>query len=233
MALQDAERSGAPFGLLLIDANMPDMNGFALAEQIRRQVNLSRTAIMMLTSAAQRGDAARCRELGIGAYMVKPIVQSQLLDAIRNLLGTASHDVRPLGVPRRLLPEGTRRLNILLAEDNPVNQKLATRLLENHGHTVRVAANGRDVLALLEERQFDLVVMDVSMPAMDGFEATAAIRAREALTGNHVPIIAMTAHAMTGDRERCLAAGMDGYVSKPIRAQELFESIESLLCVPV
>jgi PAS domain S-box-containing protein len=232
VALQDAERSGAPFGLFLIDVNMPDMDGFSLAEQIRRQVNLSRTAIMMLTSAAQRGDAARCRELGVGAYLIKPIVQSQLLDAIRNLLGTAADDVRALRVPRRSLPEGPQRLNVLLAEDNLVNQKLATRLLENHGHIVTVAANGREALALLEQQRFDLVLMDISMPTMDGFEATAAIRARETQTGEYVPVIAMTAHAMTGDRERCLAAGMDGYVSKPIRAQELFDSIESLLAVP-
>ena len=232
IALENAEQSGAPFGLLLLDVNMPDMDGFKLAEQIRGQVSLRRTAIMMLSSAAQRGDTARCRELGVGAYLIKPIVQSQLLEAIRNLLGTAAHDVGPLRVPRRSLPEGTQRLRVLLAEDNLVNQKLATRLLENHGHIVTVAANGRDTLALLDQRYFDLVLMDVSMPAMDGFEATAAIRAREVLTGEHVPVIAMTAHAMTGDRERCLAAGMDGYVSKPIRAQDLFDSIESLLAVP-
>jgi two-component system, sensor histidine kinase and response regulator len=232
IALQDAERSGAPFGLLLIDVNMPDMDGFKLAEQIRRQVNLSRTAIMMLTSAAQRGDAARCRELGVGAYLIKPIVQAQLLDAVRNVLGSAERNSRPHPLTRRSLPERTQRLNILLAEDNAVNQILATRLLENRGHTVTVAGNGRDALAMLEERHFDLVVMDISMPGVDGFEATAAIRARETVTGDHIPIIAMTAHAMTGDRERCLTARMDGYVSKPIRAQELFDSIESLLAVP-
>ncbi len=233
IALREAERSGVPFGLFLIDVNMPEMDGFALAEQIRGQINLRRTAIMMLTSAAQRGDAARCRELGVGAYLIKPIVQSQLLEAVRNVLGTlAEPETKLLRGTRPSRPEGSRRLNVLLAEDNLVNQKLATRLLENHGHTVTVAANGRDTLALLEQRRFDLVLMDVSMPAMDGFEATAAIRAREALSGEHVPVIAMTAHAMTGDRERCLAAGMDGYVSKPIRARELFDSIESLLAVP-
>jgi CheY-like chemotaxis protein len=233
VALRNAERSGAPFGLLLIDAHMPDMNGFALAEEIRRQVNLSRTAIMMLTSAAQRGDAARCRELGVGAYLIKPIVESQLLDAIRNLLGTkAEPDGSLLPAARHSLPERARELDVLLAEDNAVNQKLATRLLESQGHTVTLAANGRDALALLEQRDFDLVLMDVSMPEIAGFQATAAIRARENSAGAHTPIIAMTAHAMTGDRERCLAAGMDGYVSKPIRAQELLDSIQSVLSVP-
>lgn len=156
-----------------------------------------------------------------------------MLDAIRNLLGTkAEPDGSSLPAARHSLPERTRRLDVLLAEDNAVNQKLATRLLEGQGHTVTLAANGREAIALLEQRDFDLVLMDVSMPEIAGFQATAAIRARENSAGAQTPIIAMTAHGMTGDRERCLAAGMDGYVSKPIRAQELLDSIQSVLSVP-
>jgi CheY-like chemotaxis protein len=206
---------------------------------------LRKITIMMLTSAGQRGDAARCRELGIAAYLVKPIVQSQLLDAILNVLGTKAQVARSPGfgvrgseahqaplVTRHSLREGHRSLRVLLAEDNVVNQVLASRLLEKYGHTVVVASNGRKALEALENQKFDFVVMDVSMPEMDGFEAAAAIRAREGGTGSHIPIIAMTAHAMKGDRERCLAAGMDAYVSKPIQASELFQAIKTLPLVP-
>ena len=200
---------------------------------------------MMLTSAGQRGDAARCRELGIAAYLVKPVAPAQLHDAILKVLGmkaqaarTASDGARgfegrlaPL-VTRHSLREARRNLRILLAEDNVVNQMLASRLLEKYGYSVVVASNGRQTLEALEKQKFDLVVMDVSMPDMDGFEATAAIRAKEEATGTHIPIIAMTAHAMKGDRERCLAAGMDAYVSKPIQAKELFEAISALPAIP-
>jgi signal transduction histidine kinase/CheY-like chemotaxis protein/ligand-binding sensor domain-containing protein len=231
--LQEADRAGNAFALLLVDAQMPDMDGFTLVERVRQQVDLRKITIMMLTSAGQRGDAARCRKLGIAAYLVKPIVQSQLLDAIVNVLGTkAQHAGQAPLVTRHSLREGQRRLRVLLAEDNVVNQVLASRLLEKHGHTVVVASNGRKALDALEKEKFDLVVMDVSMPEMDGFEAAAAIRAREEGTESHIPIIAMTAHAMKGDRERCLAAGMDAYVSKPIQAGELFQAIETLPLVP-
>jgi CheY-like chemotaxis protein len=231
--LREADQSGTGFALLLVDAQMPDMDGFTLVERVRQQADLRKITIMMLTSAGQRGDAARCRELGIAAYLVKPIAQSQLLDAILNVLGTKAQPTRqaPL-VTRHSLREGQRSLRVLLAEDNVVNQVLASRLLEKHGHTVVVASNGRKALDALEKENFDLVVMDVSMPEMDGFEATAAIRAREGRTGSHIPIIAMTAHAMKGDRERCLAAGMDAYVSKPIQASELFQAIKALPLVP-
>jgi CheY-like chemotaxis protein len=230
--LQESRRSGDSFALLLTDSNMPEMDGFAFVEQIRQQVDLGKTTIMMLTSAGQRGDAARCRELGIAAYLIKPVSQSQLLDTILRVLGTkaeAGEETRL--VPRHSLEQQQRSLRVLLAEDNPVNQKLESRLMEKRGHRVVVVANGREALEALQKQTFDLVVMDVSMPEMDGFEAAAVIRAKETGSGSRLPIIAMTAHAMKGDRERCLAAGMDGYVSKPVRAQELFQAIESLLPV--
>jgi two-component system sensor histidine kinase/response regulator len=229
--LAQAKEAGRPFPLVLTDANMPLMDGFGFAERIQNQPSPGAT-IMMLSSGGQRGDAARCRELGIAAYLTKPVSQSELLDAIMTALGsrTLELDRQPL-ITRHSLRESRRSLRILLAEDNAVNQKLAVRLLEKHGHQVEVAANGREALALLEKRSFtgfDLVLMDVQMPEMDGFEATAEIREREKSTKSHVPIVAMTAHAMTGDRERCLAAGMDGYVAKPIQHKELFETIEGL-----
>ena len=231
--LQEADRSRPAFALLLVDAQMPDMDGFTLVERVRQQADLCKITIMMLTSSGQRGDAARCRRLGIAAYLVKPIVQSQLLDAILNVLGTRAQQACPAPlVTRHSLREGQRSLRVLLAEDNVVNQVLACRLLEKQGHTVVVAGDGRKALQALEKQKFDLVVMDVSMPEMDGFEAAAAIRAREGGTRSHIPIIAMTAHAMKGDRERCLAAGMDAYVSKPIQASELFEAIKALPLVP-
>ena len=231
-ALQQAEQSATPFALLLADVNMPQMDGFTMVERIRQHEDLRQTTIMMLTSVGQRGDAARCRELGIAAYLIKPIAQSQLLDAILNVLGTRAQpadEPRLNLITRHSLRENQRKLRILLAEDNAVNQKLASRLLEKRGHTVAVAGNGREALKVLEKQRFDLVLMDVSMPEMDGLEATRAIRAAEKTTGAHLPIIAMTAHAMKGDRERCLDAGMDGYVSKPVQAQELFEAAETVL----
>ncbi|MGO9270685.1 MAG: response regulator [Terriglobia bacterium] len=187
----------------------------------------------MLTSAGQRGDAARCRDLGVAAYLTKPVSQPELLDCVVRVLATSkfSGGSAPL-VTRHTLPEGKRKLRVLLAEDNAVNQKLAARLLEKHGHRVTVTANGREALTALDQENFDVVLMDVQMPEMNGFEATSAIRKKESRTGSHIPIIALTAHAMTGDRERCLAAGMDGYVSKPIHAKEMFGAIETLLKVP-
>ncbi len=161
---------------------------------------------------------------------MKPIKQSNLLDAIMIALGIPTEDEEKApSVTRQTLREGERRLHILLAEDNAVNQKMATRILEKRGHTVVVALDGRKALAALEQQQFDVVLMDVQMPEMDGFEATAAIREKEKATGTHIPIVAMTAYAMKGDRERCLEAGMDGYISKPIKSQELFDAIESLV----
>jgi two-component system, sensor histidine kinase and response regulator len=229
-SLEKALGAGVPFPLVLVDANMPEVDGFALVEQIRRNPGLKGAIIMMLTSASQSGDAARCRELGVARYLTKPIGQSELLDAILQAVGGKFQAAAPLSGPVHPLPPERRRgFRILLAEDNLVNRLLAVRLLEKRGHHVQVAGNGREVLEKLETAEFDLVLMDVQMPVMGGFEATAAIREMEKGTGRHIPIIALTAHAVTGDRERCVAAGMDGYVAKPIHPEELFEQIEALI----
>lgn len=202
---------------------MPGIDGFELATRIKHDHKLARTAILMLTSDKHRGDLERCRELGITAYLVKPVRQKDLLSAIRGCLTETV--IQSASNESASASAGDRSLRILLAEDNPINQTVATRTLEKRGHSVQIANNGREVLAALEQKQFDLILMDVQMPEMDGFEATAAIRERERLTGVHISIIAMTAHAMNGDRERCLAGGMDGYVSKPIRVPELLKAI--------
>ena len=214
--------------MALIDSRMPDMDGFALAERIKHDPELAGTTIMMLTSCGLRGDVARCRKLGIAAYLIKPIRQSELVEAILSLLGQAPQEGAEV-ITRHSLREARRKLRILLAEDNLVNQTVVVRLLGKAGHTVVVAGNGKEALATLARagpEAFDLVLMDVQMPEMDGFEATAVIRKKEMGTGIHLPIIAMTAHAMKGDRERCLAAGMDDYLSKPIRGEELIDAIE-------
>ncbi|MGO9129259.1 MAG: response regulator, partial [Bryobacteraceae bacterium] len=229
--LEKALDAGLPFPLVLVDANMPEMDGFALVEQIRRNPGLAGAIIMMLTSAGQTGDAARCRELGVARYLIKPIGQSELLDAILQAVGSEPEAVAPPAQPsiHQPLQQRLRGLRILLAEDNPVNQKLVVRLLEKRGQNVQTAGNGREALEKLKEADFDLVLMDVQMPVMGGFEATAAVREGEKGTGRHIPILALTARAMKGDRERCLAAGMDGYIGKPIRLEELFEQIEALI----
>lgn len=227
-ALEIAKSAGNPFPLIVLDGQMPEMDGFTLAEQIKKDPTLVGATIMMLTSAGQLGDAVRCRELGISSYLVKPIRQGELLEAICNVLNQAPQKQTPL-VTRHTLRESSHRLRILLAEDNMVNQTLAVRLLEKRGFGVTVANNGREALAALENQMFDVVLMDVQMPEMDGFEATAAIREKEIPPGKHLPIIAMTAHALKGDEERCLAAGMDAYISKPIRTHELFATIDTIM----
>ena len=227
-ALERAAASGSPFPLVLLDALMPEMDGFALAERIRQNPKLAGATIMMLTSAGQRGDAARCRELGIAVYLIKPIRQSELLEGILAALGKSCDKGRATVVTRHTLRENRRKFHMLLAEDNAVNQCLAVRLLEKLGHTVTVASNGIEALDLLKRSRFDLVLMDVQMPKMNGFQTTAAIRKEEESTGKHLPIIAMTAHAMEGDRKRCLDAGMDGYVAKPIHFEDLVDTIEGL-----
>jgi PAS domain S-box-containing protein len=222
--LSEAQTSGKKFPLILLDAQMPSMDGFALAECIKRNPQWESTTVMMLTSAGQRGDAKRCREIGVAAYLTKPVRREELLDAILTALGaTPIKEAMPALVTRHSLRENRNHLRILLVEDNAVNQLLATRLLERRGHSVTVAGNGKEALVVLEKGSFDLVLMDVQMPEMDGFEATAAIREKEKHFGNHLPVIAMTAHAMKGDKERCLAAGMDDYITKPIRPEELAE----------
>jgi PAS domain S-box-containing protein len=227
-ALERAASAGAPFPLVLLDAQMPGMDGFAWAERTKQDPKLAGATIMLLTSAGQRGDAARCRELGIAAYLVKPIRQAELLEGILAALGNAPGRERAAVITRHTLRENRQKIQILLADDNAINQQLVLRLLGKRGHIVTVASNGREALALLKISRFDLVLMDVQMPEMNGFQATAAIRKEEESTGKHLPIIAMTAHAMEGDRARCLAAGMDGYIAKPIKVEDLVEAIENL-----
>jgi CheY-like chemotaxis protein len=206
------------------------MDGFALIEQIRQLPELTSPTIMMLSSSGHPGDAARCEELGVAAYLLKPIRQSELRQAVAKALGAQDQKGPVPLITRTSLQDAdgqTISLRVLLAEDNRVNQHLATRLLETRGHHVTVACNGREALAAFERESFDLVLMDVQMPDMDGFEATAVIREREKGSGLHVPVIALTAHAMKGDREKCLAAGMDGYLTKPIRILELDGILEN------
>jgi two-component system sensor histidine kinase/response regulator len=235
-ALRVAEESGKPFRLVLTDSQMPHADGFTLAEAINDDPALAGTTVVMLTSAGQPGDAARCRELGVAAYLTKPVKPSDLRGAILVALGVhAAATDRPALVTRHSLREGRHTARILLVEDNTVNQLVARRLLEKRGHTVVVANNGREALAILDEAAsdaFGVVLMDVQMPEMDGLECTALIRRKEQVTGLRLPIIAMTAHAMKGDEARCLAAGMDAYLSKPIQSDELFEMIERHLGDP-
>jgi CheY-like chemotaxis protein len=226
------------FPIVLIDHLMPGMDGFAVAEEIQKDTRLAGATIIMLSSG-RSGDALdRCRELGIAAYLYKPIRQAELLQAMLSALACVS---RPLPVrdssdsPTVSDSAGVRSgtkadggLRILLAEDNRINQRVAVRMLEKDGHQITIAEDGKKALLAVEQNTFDLVFMDVQMPEMDGFETTAAIRAREQATGRHLPIIAMTARAIKGDRERCLAAGMDDYVSKPVTLAELRRVLKSI-----
>jgi signal transduction histidine kinase/CheY-like chemotaxis protein/HPt (histidine-containing phosphotransfer) domain-containing protein len=227
-----AAASDSPFGLILTDMHMPRMDGFGFVERLKEKPGTEASTIMMLTSGGQRGDAQRCGELGIAAYLLKPIRQSELREAIARVLSAhQSAEAAPM-ITRYSLREqmqAGRTLKILLAEDNLVNQKLASRLLEKRNHLVTTVLNGKEALAALDQHSFDLVLMDVQMPEMDGLEATQILRQREARTGKHQPIVAMTALAMNGDKERCLAAGMDGYLSKPIRPVELDEVLDQYL----
>lgn len=229
-AMKRAQASGTPFSLALIDNMMPGMDGFQLVEKIREDPCLLNPIMIMLTSAGQRGHAARCLELGISAYLLKPINQKLLLDTICAALQKATDvQARPSLLTRHSIREGARRLNILLAEDNPINQKMARALLQKMGHRVTLAQNGVEAVDISGREQFDLILMDVQMPEMDGLEATISIRAREACCGSpRVPIVALTAAAMAGDSDRCVEAGMDGYIPKPINTQVLFETIEKL-----
>jgi CheY-like chemotaxis protein len=226
--LQQEYDLGIPFRLVLADVNMPDSDGFALVEEIRQSRDFAGVAVIMATSATLGKDVERCRQLGITAHLTKPVRQSDLRAAILVGLGRGASD-QPGARLRHHRRQRRRNLRILVAEDNLVNQKLATRLLEKAGHMVVVAANGRRALDALASENFDLVLMDVQMPEMDGLDAAAAIREQEYRTREHQPIIAMTAHAMKGDRERCLAAGMDGYVTKPIRPEDLWQAIEQFV----
>ena len=231
--LERANTRGTPFALVLLDAQMPGMDGFTVAERIRQDARLARSVVIMLTSAGLRGDAARCRELGIKAYLTKPVKRSDLLQTIKLVLGSqVVVEESPSIVTIHSLRESRARLKILLVEDNRVNQIVATQFLEKRGHEVRLAGNGRVALESLQKYVPDLILMDVQMPEMDGLQATAAIRECESKSGKHIPIIAMTAHAMARDKERCLQAGMDGYISKPLRVADLFSAIDDVLAIP-
>jgi two-component system, sensor histidine kinase and response regulator len=226
-ALAAADGRGEAFEIVLLDANMPELDGFGVAEEIARGPKLPSAIVMMLPASAQEGDVARCRELGVAAWVVKPIQGLELREAIGRALPRAA-----VVVPRIAAPppppkaQAPRRLSVLLAEDNLVNQRVAQGILTARGHTVTVANDGLEALTAFERTSFDLVLMDVQMPEMDGLEATAAIRARERVIGGHVRIVAMTARAMNGDRERCLSSGMDGYLSKPINREMLTATVE-------
>jgi two-component system, sensor histidine kinase and response regulator len=227
--LEKSLRLDQPFAMVLLDGHMPGMDGFALAERISRDRRYADIKLVMLTSAGQPEDVANCRKLDISGYLTKPIKQSELFDVIISAIGQPVGE-RPRAPQRRKrLQPGQRRLQVLVAEDNQVNQLVARRIFEKLGHQVTVVNNGREALAAVQAGQFDLIAMDVQMPEMDGLAATGALRELEKTSGTHVPILAMTAHAMKGDRERCLAAGMDGYTSKPIRIRDLEQAIAQLI----
>ncbi|MEP7342769.1 MAG: response regulator, partial [Acidobacteriota bacterium] len=229
IAMYQAREAGEPFPLVLLDCHMPEMDGYTLLAEIKQRPELADATIIMLTSAGESADCESHRKMGLAACLTKPVKQSELLSAIIRTLGKSSRAAKQPAHTTQPIPiEKSRNMRILLTEDNLVNQRLAIRLLEKQGHTVVAANNGREALAALEQARFDIVLMDVQMPEMDGFEATGQIREQEQLTGAHMPIIAMTAHAMKGDRERCLEAGMDAYISKPVQAAELFKLIADL-----
>ncbi len=228
-ALDDATRAGRPFPLLLVDALMPEMDGFELVERIKQQPAPGGAVILMLSADAQLENAARAQQAGAIAHLVKPIRQADLLDAIMAAVGSTPAGVRRLPLAADSAPPSSQApRRILVAEDHPVNQRLVMRVLAKWGHTTVLVSNGRQAVEAWERDSFDLILMDVQMPEMSGFEATAAIRAKEELTGRHTPIFAMTAHALIGYREQCLAAGMDDYVTKPLDPPKLFELIEGL-----
>jgi CheY-like chemotaxis protein len=224
------QKSSAAFPVVLIDAHMPEEDGFQLVRRARQKPELLGTVIMMLGCEDLPGDIGRCEQLGISNYLLKPIKQSELLDLLVRIRSEAGGEIPTAAITVAATPVcRLPPLRVLLAEDSPVNQKLALGVLRRHGHEVTVVNNGREALQALERGTFDVVLMDIQMPELDGLDATAVIRAKEQSAGGHVPIVAMTAHAMKGDRERCLAAGMDGYVAKPVRSGELFAVLEQVL----
>jgi two-component system, sensor histidine kinase and response regulator len=225
--LLSAKAEGVPYQMLLTDMHMPGTDGYTLIKKLRHMPELSVSAIMMFTSAGYREDAKRCRRLGISSYVLKPIRKGELLTAILRALGRGDSIFQPAVAAQKKTPR-MGGLRILLAEDNRVNQTIAIRTLEKMGHSVILAKNGYEVLSWLGRQSFDLVLMDLQMPEMDGLTATATIRQGEMHGFHRIPIIAVTAHAMRGDQERCLDAGMDGYISKPIRRSELEETIKSV-----
>jgi CheY-like chemotaxis protein len=215
------------FDVVISDCRMPDVDGFTFARRLKRDPRLATTPVVMLTSIGHPREVVRCRKIGVDAYLSKPVQHSDLLDALVTVFGVSTRKSPSLA---RTTRARTRALRVLVAEDNLVNRKLVTRLLQKRGHRVTAVETGRAAVAALASpaaKRFDVVLMDVQMPEMNGLEATAAIRQREAAAGGHVPIIALTAHALQGDRERCLAAGMDAYLVKPIDVEEMISTVEA------
>jgi two-component system, sensor histidine kinase and response regulator len=224
-ALRAAASKRTPYDIAILDVQMPDMDGFQLATAVRGEKALRRTNLLMLTSAGQRGDGERCRELGIRGYLTKPISRADLLEALGTVLaGSPEEAGTPDVVTRHTIAESRTSLRVLLAEDNPVNQQVAVAMLVKRGHEVHVSSNGREAVDAVRERDYDVVLMDIQMPEMDGFEATQAIRALP--KGKDLPIIGLTAHALSGERERCLSRGMTDYLAKPFKGHELFALVE-------
>ena len=227
--LRSAHDAGDPFRVALVDALMPDVDGFMLARDVTSDTKLAGVRLIMLTSASSPEAPRRAAQAGFSACLSKPVKQSDLFDAILAALGPPAKTRPRKRAPRPAARKRGKAYRILVAEDNPTNQKLVVTLLEQRGYETVLAADGRQAVERAAEQAFDLILMDVQMPELSGLEATAAIRQREQGSGTRVPIVALTAHAMTGDRERCLAAGMDGYVSKPLRAHELFAALDARL----
>jgi PAS domain S-box-containing protein len=226
--LRCAHKDGHPFRLVLLDAHMPAMDGFEVASHVKHDPHLHGTTVILLTSAGHTEDMARAKSLGAAASVAKPVKQSDLWDAIITALHVAGRQKARPSVAQRRSRTAEHPLRILLAEDNPVNQEVAVHLIERRGHSVIVAENGREAVEAIERHKFDLVLMDVQMPEMGGLEATRVIREKEKGSGHHLPIIAMTAHAMQGDREQCLEAGMDGYLAKPIDPKTFLQTVEGI-----
>jgi len=224
-ALRRGAQAGVPYDLAILDAQMPDSDGFELAAAVRADRELAATRLLILTSAGQRGDGERCRQMGIQAYLTKPIARADLIEAVSTVLTEAPPaGAAPALITRHSIAESRHTLRILLAEDNPVNQQVATAMLVKRGHQVDVVSNGREAVDAVRAVRYDVVLMDIQMPELDGFAATAGIRALP--EGRLLPIIALTAHALSGERERCLERGMTGYVAKPFKAHDLFAAIE-------
>ncbi|PYP97294.1 MAG: hypothetical protein DMD38_06390 [Gemmatimonadetes bacterium] len=212
------------YDLAILDVQMPDMDGFQLVTAVRGEKKIARTRLLMLTSAGQRGDGERCRELGIRAYLTKPLSRADLLEALGTVLEAPDDGGGSEVITRHTIAESRKSLRVLLAEDNPVNQQVAVAMLVKRGHEVHVSSNGREAVDAVTERDYDVVLMDIQMPEMDGFEATHVIR--ELPKGKDLPIIGLTAHALSGERDRCLSHGMTDYLAKPFKAHELFALVE-------
>ena len=222
-ALKRAQENGTPYDLAILDAQMPGLDGFELATAVRAVPALAGTRLLMLTSSGARGDGQRCRDLGINGYLTKPASRTDLIDAVSVVLGMAAA-AAPIVVTQHSIAESRRRLHILLAEDNVVNQEVAATMLRKRGHDVDVVGDGRAAVDAAAGKRYDVVLMDIQMPEMDGFAATHHIRATAA--GRDLHIIALTAHALGGEREKCLAQGMNDYLTKPFKAHELFAVVE-------